>query len=224
MASILKPRNLPAGVSLQQIEDFNWEDVVGRARSHIEQVRLQARAIIEDARTEVQKIRDNARDEGRRAAQNELESMAVDRAKEMADQRIRESLQTAAMMTDELEKANQQWLRQWQHETIPLAISIAERLVRRQIDIDPTVLLQWITDSIALARAQRSLKIRIHPADRKRLGTHLDQFIKASASKHELELVDDETLTSPGVIIEAEDLEIDACLRSQLDRLEQEMQ
>ncbi len=27
MASILKPRNLPPGVSLQRLEGFNWEDV-----------------------------------------------------------------------------------------------------------------------------------------------------------------------------------------------------
>ncbi len=223
MASILKPRNLPPGVSLQQIEGFNWEDVLGRARSHLEQVRKQAQEIIENAKVEVEQIKANAREEGRQAAEQDLESMAIKKATTMADQKITQSLQATETLAAQLEEATEQWLRQWQHETIPLAIAIAERLVQRQIDLDPSILLQWLANGISLARAEHALQIRIHPEDRERLGAHLDRFIQSAGQKQQLTLVEDETIQSPGVVIQSDDLRIDSQLTAQLDRLVQEM-
>ncbi len=224
MVSILKPRNLPAGVSLQKIENFNWEDVLASARLHLEEVRKQARVIIEQAKSDVEQIKSDARSEGRQAAQTDVEAMTLKQATAMADDKIAKCLQSAELLTGELERATEKWLRQWQHETVPLAISIAERLVRRQIDIDPTILLQWITDSIALARGEHSLHVRIHPADRQRLGTHLDKLISSLGQKQNIELIEDDSIASPGLIIESEDLHIDAQLMTQLDRVVQEMQ
>ena len=223
MASILKPRSLPPGVSLRQFEDFNWEDVLARAREHLQGVREQSQRLIAEAKEEVARVREAACAEGKRDALGQLDSMAEQKAAKLADERIGQSLRAADQLVDQMQKATETWLRQWQHETIPLAISIAERLVRRQIDVDPAALLQWVGDAISLARAEHHLCVRIHPSDRKRLGPHLDRFIAAAARGRQIEVVEDESVQSPGVIVQANELHIDAQLSTQLDRLIEEM-
>lgn len=223
MASILKPRNLPPGVTLERLEGFNWEDVLAKARQHLEMVRSQAHELINAAKVEAETIKKNAREEGKRAAQADLESLAQKQASNIATEKINASFKSLEQLSDQLEQTTEQWLRQWQHETIPLAIVIAERLVRRQIDIDPTILLQWITDAISMARAEQNLQIRIHPADRQVLGTHLDEFVSRIGQKKHVAVVEDATIESPGIVIRSDDLEIDAQLKSQLDRLSEEM-
>ena len=223
MANILKPRSLPQGVSLQSFEEFNWEDVLARAREHLQQVREQAQRLVEDAKAEVEAIKKVAAEDGRQAAMNQVESLAATKAVTLAEQKIGKSIEAAERLTAELAKSTEVWLRQWQHETIPLAVAIAERLVRRQIDLDPSVLLQWVSDAVSLARAESQLDIRIHPSDRQRLGPHLDRLTETASEVRKLRIVEDDSVQSPGVIVEGGDLRIDAQLTSQLDRLVAEM-
>ncbi len=223
MASVIKPRSLPPGVSLQKIEEFNWEDVLSKARGHLEQVRQQAQVIIEEAKKNAEVIRQTAREEGKKAAQNDLTAMAQQQASTIAEERVNTSFKSLESLTEQLEDVTEQWLRQWQHETIPLAIVIAERLVRRQIDIDPSILLQWIADGVNLARAEQNLQIRIHPNDRQLLGPRLDTFVSKIGQKQKIDLVEDDSVQSPGVVLSSDDLEIDAQLVSQLDRIVEEM-
>ncbi len=196
---------------------------LSKARQHLEQVRAQAHELIEVARKDAESIKNSAREEGKRAAQSDLESIAKKQAATIAEEKINATFQSLENLSDQLEQICEKWLRQWQHETIPLAIVIAERLVRRQIDLDPTILLQWLTDAVALARGEQSLQIYIHPADKALLGPRLDSFIAKLGQKQKISVIDDESLQSPGVVVRSDDLEIDSQLISQLDRLIEEM-
>jgi flagellar assembly protein FliH len=223
MATVLKSKQFPEGINTANIEVFNWEDVATRARTYISSVREQAQEILRQANDEAAKLRQAAQEQGRAAGQSDIVSTAESLATKIANQRIQNATQSLASLADELEHATQQWLRQWQHETIPLAVSIAERLVRRQLEIDPTILLQWLQDSVRLVQGTQKIQLRMNPSDIEILGGALTDLLADLKSQMEIELIADASIAKHGLTLRSSEMFIDQQLRTQLDRLREEL-
>lgn len=223
MATVLKSKQFPEGINTAKVEVFNWEDVATRARTYITSVREQAQEMLRQANEEASKIRLSAQEQGRAAGQSDIVSTAETLASQISNQRINNATKSISKLADELEEATQQWLRQWQHETIPLAVSIAERLVRRQLEIDPTILLQWLQDSVRLVHGNQKIQLRMNPSDIEVLGTSLTQLLDELKSRTEIELIPDATIAKHGLTLRSAEMFIDQQLKTQLDRLREEL-
>jgi flagellar assembly protein FliH len=223
MATVLKSKQFPDGINTANIEVFNWEDVATRARTYIASVREQANEMIREANEEAKKIRHSAQEQGRAAGQNDIVSTAESLASQLANQRVNNAAKSISKLADELEEATQQWLRQWQHETIPLAVSIAERLVRRQLEIDPTILLQWLKDSVRLVQDNQKVQLRMHPSDIELLGSSLTELLDNLKGRTDIELISDESIAKHGLTLRSAEMFIDQQLITQLDRLREEL-
>lgn len=220
MANVLKPTALPPGVTASTFERFNWEDVLVKAREHLADVRRQASEMVAAAKAECDAIKAAAAASGTAEATAAIEQMADKKAQQLADQRIKDAVAAVEQLGRQLDETAGGWLRQWQHETIPLAIAIAERLVRRQVDLEPEVLLGWISESIAMIRTASPVTVRLHPADHSRLQPHLP---KLQSAGREVVFAADPAVPPAGVIAESDDCSIDASLATQLERLVEEM-
>lgn len=223
MATVLKSKQFPDGINTANIEVFNWEDVATRARTYIASVREQANEMIRQATEEAKNIRQSAQEQGRAAGQSDIVSTAESLASQLANQRVNSATKNISKLADELEEATQQWLRQWQHETIPLAVSIAERLVRRQLEIEPSILLQWLQDSVRLVQDSQKVQLRMHPSDIDILGSSLTEFLEKFKSRTDIELIPDESIAKHGLTLRSAEMFIDQQLKTQLDRLREEL-
>ncbi len=223
MATILKSKNFPDGINTAKAEIFNWEDVATRARTYLASVREQADEMLRQATIESAKIRQSAQELGRAAGQSDIVATAETLATQIANQRIHSATQSIQALSDELEQATQQWLRQWQHETVPLAVSIAERLVHRQLEIDPTILLQWLQDSVRMIQGGQQVQLRMNPSDIQVLGNALTKIVDDLKSRMTIELISDETIAQHGLVLRTSEMMIDQQLRTQLDRLQEEL-
>lgn len=223
MATILKSKQFLDGINTAKAEVFNWEDVASRARTYLESVREQANEILRQATLESTQLRESAHDQGRAAGQSDIVATAETMASQIANQRISSATQSIHALADELEQATQQWIRQWQHETVPLAVSIAERLVHRQLEIDPTILLQWLQDSVKLIQATQHAKLRMHPTDIQILGPALTRLLEDLNSRISIELISDESISPHGLVLRTSDMMIDQQLQTQLERLKEEL-
>lgn len=224
MATVLKGKYFSEGVNRGQTEIFNFEDVANRAREYLQTVREQADAILATARQESNDIRQSAMKTAIADGQVSLASSAQSMADNIANQRISAATQNIQTLGDQLEQATHQWLRQWQHETIPLAIAIAERLVRRQIDADPSILLQWLQDSVRLVQGSHQISLRIHPSDIEILGQSLESTLEQLRTQVAIILVPDESVQPRGLILQTSESTIDQQMQTQLDRLKEELQ
>ncbi len=224
MATILKSRQIADGTNVGQIEVFNWEDVASRAKQYLQTVRDQAAEMLRSANEESQKIRQYAQEQGLAAGQGDLQATAQSMANQMAEERILNATKNMELLADQLEQSMHQWLRQWQHETVPLAIAIAERLVHRQIEIDPTILLNWLQDSVRLLQGNQVVQLRMNPLDIATLGTGLDRLLENIGAKMSIELVPDETIGKHGLRLQSPDTTIDQQLSVQFERLREELQ
>lgn len=221
MASVIKfhrqSENAPHG------ESFNFEDVAARARQYIAAARQQATETLESAQQDAERIRREAVEIGRRESAMEIEELCESRATEIATGRLEQSMadirQLAALINDD----TNDWLRQWQHATIPLAISIAEKLVARQIELDASVLMDWLEEGIRLSQGARKISVAMHPKTAQRLESALNAYAQELSNNVQLDFIQDETLDEHGMVLRTEDGKIDLQLSSQLERLSVEL-
>jgi flagellar biosynthesis/type III secretory pathway protein FliH len=223
MANVLKSKSFSLGTNTAQTEVFNWEDVAARAKQYIDKVREQAQQIIKDSQQECTRLQERAREEGTRQGESHVERLAQQMAGQIAELRVTEAAKSVKTLCEDLEAATQQWLRQWQHETIALAIGISEKILARQIESDPTILISWIEDSVRMIQGQRQIIIRIHPEDAQRLSSALPDLIEEMTPSVELQVVEDVSVGKFGVIMQTPDTTIDRSLQTQLKRLVEEL-
>ena len=224
MASVLKSKSFSLGTNTAQTEVFNWEDVASRAKQYIDTVREQAQQLLQDSKIECVRMQAQAKEDGTRLGENHIERLAMQMASQIAEKRVQEAAQSVKSLCEDLETATQQWLRQWQHETITLAIGISEKILARQIESDPSILISWIEDSVRLIQGQRQIVLRIHPEDAQRLSSALSELIDDMKPSVEIQVVEDVAVGKFGVILQTPDTTIDRSLQMQLKRLVEELQ
>jgi flagellar biosynthesis/type III secretory pathway protein FliH len=224
MASVFKSKALPQGVNTAQTEVFNWEDVAVRAKQYIATVREQAQTMLVESKVECERLKAQARDEGIRGGESHVERLAMQMAGQMAEERVQEAARSVRNLCGDLESATQQWLRQWQHETITLAIAITEKLLSRQIESDPTILIDWIEDSVRMIQGQRQITLRIHPEDAQRLSVALAELVEDMKPSMEIQVTEDTSVGRFGVVLQTPDTTIDRSMQTQLKRLVEELQ
>ena len=223
MASVLKSKSFTLGTNTAQTEVFNWEDVASRAKQYIDTVREQAQQLMRHSQLECARIQLQAKEEGTRLGESQVERLAMQMASQIAEKRIQEVAHNVKTLCEDIESATQQWLRQWQHETITLAIGIAEKILSRQIESDPSILISWIEDSVRLIQGQRQILLRIHPEDAQRLSTALSELVEDMKPSFEIQVAEDIAVGKFGVILQTPDTTIDRSLQTQLKRLVEEL-
>ena len=223
MATVLKSRQLQAGLNTAQAEVFNWEDVAGRANHYLESIKAEARLMIENCAKECDALREKARQDGMNAGEAHVERVAEQLATKLTAEKVQHAAQAIQQICNDLEGATQQWLREWQHETVAIAIGIAEKLVARQIESDPSILLKWIEDTVRLIHSQRKITIRLHAEDAMILSGPLSEMLESTLPNTEIQLIDDPSVGRFGAVIQTADTTIDRSLTTQMKRLEQEL-
>ncbi len=224
MATVLKSRLVQSGENTASIEVFNWEDVAGKAKAYLAEVRQQATAILEQAKADSDRLCKEAEQRGRTTGMNDVQQQAEKLAGKLATERVNQASKSIHSLADELEQATHQWLRQWQHETVPLAIAIAERLVHRQIEIDPSILLDWLHESVRLVQSDTRLELRMHPDDIASLGESLEEFVEQQKNRTAIQLIPDNNIERHGMVLRTPESTIDQQLSTQLERLREELQ
>lgn len=223
MATVFKPHSQAGSPSPATLESFQWGDVAGRAKEYLDTVRAQAQSMLEECHRECEALRHATRTEALAQAESHIERLSEARAQDIANDQVQHASNAIQSLCKELESANLQWLREWQHETMTIAVAIAEKLVSRQLDSDPTILLHWIEDAVRLIHHQKRVTLRMHPDDAMLLSSALPELLEQVSPGIELQIVNDTAVGRYGVVIQTPETTINRALATQLKRLEQEL-
>ena len=210
MASILKPKFLSGNQPTA-------------TPAPIESVLAQSKAILEQCQKECESLREQTRQQAVEEGQAIIDQLAKSQAESLVQEKISHVLERVDSVCDALENATQQWLRAWQHETVSLAIKIAEKVISRQIESDPTILITWLEDLVQLVQSQRRLTIKLNSQDALQLADALPELIERFSPSVEFQIVDDPNMERCSVVIDAPETTLDRSIKTQLDRLEQEL-
>jgi flagellar biosynthesis/type III secretory pathway protein FliH len=135
------------------------------------------------------------------------------------------TLETVVKSTvDEVQRMQQQWHAEADQQVLRLAVAIAERIIRRQLEQQPSISSQWIRDSLELVSSSSRIRICLHPDDCQRLAGQVEQIIAEVARIVEFEVTADATVSPGGCRVESEHGLVDQCVEAQLQRILQELE
>ena len=198
---------------------FNLDDLADVGRRQLDGSRAAAEKIIAAAQVQASEVLAKARQEGYNAG---LASASADNEatiKAASEARAKEQLALIRTAVENLYRAHEEWMDEYAQSLTSMALSAAERIVRAQLESDKTILIRWAEEAIKSTRASSKLTVAVHPEMLAELGTLLDDLVASPEYPTNTHVVPDETLEMTDVVVRQDGGEIQAGLRTQLDRL-----
>ena len=184
------------------------EDGEAPARSQPETARHQAERLVAEAEARAAQIMRNAMEagylEGRAEGLRAAEEQCADYLKRLAELAHQAIINREKMVKDTEE------------ELAALAIAIAEKVLRRQIAIDPSVVLSLVESALEKVPAGDSVQILAHPDDVDFIKSKWSEVRGAVAFGPNWELVPDEKVGRGGCIIQTRGGMVDGRIQVQL--------
>ena len=206
---------------------FNFEDVRRSCDEYVEQIRQQTREMIETARAETENVRQNAHSEGFAAGHKEGLRQAERQIAQLTERAALDMLKTslAAMQAgaESLLEDRGRWIAAWESAAIRLSVSIAQKLIRRELNLRPELATEMIAAALELAAGNPQIRVKLHPDDLAHLGAGAAEVVRTLAACGEATLVPDASLSPGGCLVETRHGIIDARLETQLDRIVSEL-
>lgn len=216
MSSVIKAADRNQGLHAQA---FNFDDLTSRAERLLDQVREQARQILAQAMQEAQAIRQAADQEGRKDAARSIEKQAEERV----SQQVKTLLPALREAIEQLVQSRHTWQTQWERQAVHLCASIARRVIRRELSVDPQINLDLIREALSLGASSGNLRVLLHPSDYQALEPHLEGLRAEFAQLGQVEFARESKLTRGGCRVETRFGSIDQQIEVQLERIEREL-
>jgi flagellar assembly protein FliH len=193
--------------------------LAAKANEYLAQVRAEAAKILAEAREEAARLKQQAEAEGRCEGMAAVErTVAEQLGQELST--LRPALDQAV---EEIRRAKQAWLRQWEKGAVHLAAAIAARVIRRELSRTPDVTVALVREALELAAGNAELKIRLNPLDHAALAPQIQMVVRELTPLAQTELVADPHVAQGGCRVETRFGAIDQQLESQLARIEEEL-
>ena len=101
-------------------------------------------------------------------------------------------------------------------DTVKLAVTIAKRILHRELAVDPEAILGLVKAAFAKVEARETHRLRVAPADAALLREHREALAPAAG----IEIVADGSLAAGSVIFETSRGDLDASIDTQLGEIE----
>jgi flagellar assembly protein FliH len=220
MATIIKHemQAQPSGTMLRGAA-YNLADMAGQAEGYLNTVRQEAIQIIQQARQEASAIEQQAEQAGRHVAQEAIEKIL--------DEKVARQMQSLVPALDaavsQIEDSKQQWLQYWETSILKLSTSIAAHIIRRELQTEPELSLEWIREALRLAAGSAEVSVHLHPQDHETLRSEVERLAAVFCPLAKGQIVADPSITAGGCRVETQFGTIDVQLEAQLTRAQQEM-
>ena len=214
MSSVIKD----VGHDAPHCERFQLPEIDPNADDILSAARRKAKEIVARAEAEASHVRAEAIEQARQT-QDEAFRTAVDASTDEQLQSLRIAVATAI---DELQQCRETWLARWEQQALQLALAIAERIIRRELEETSDITLDLVREALDLFSNSSRLRLALNPEDLQVLGSKIEQ-LASGTSAGTIEFVSDETLARGGCRLESTHGMIDQTIEAQLSRIEQEL-
>lgn len=207
-----------------------------RIATQIEEANTKAAKIRQQALVECESLRKEATEEGRRGGYELGYEEGVQRGLEESRRIARENTEKAAreilgescgtvpsMLNECLGDFDRVWrgtVGEMRRDTVALSRGIAERILRREIDRLPQLVLENIEVAIQRISDRRRLCIEVHPADLESVIEFLPELGKRIRGAEAAEVIGHEAIQRGGCRVKGETGHVDLCIDTQLDLIE----
>lgn len=207
---------------------LNLGDIARDGERVIAQARAEAERIIADARAERERLIAGATEEGHaeglargieegRAAGAEEGKRAALEAHGAALARIQGAWERSV---EEFERARVEMLSALRRDALALAMMLAERVVRREVELDEGLVLRELDAALSMLARETRIVVAVHPDDEAVARAALPGLVARFADVSHAELVADASVDRGGCVVRTDaGGVIDATIRTQIERM-----
>jgi flagellar assembly protein FliH len=171
-------------------------------------------AVVAAARAEADAIREEARAEG--LVQGRAEGAAV--ALEEARAQLGPAVQALAAATEALAQARDEVADRIEADAVGLALELAEKVVAGAIEVQPQRVLDAVRGALRCLVARERIQVLVHPEDLTLVREAMADLAAELGGVEHAEVLEERRIGRGGAIVRTPDAEIDAALRTKLDR------
>jgi flagellar assembly protein FliH len=195
---------------------FSIRDAEEEAQQIVETGRAKLRAEVEAARREGI---EQGKAQGYEAGLAEGRGAGRDAALEEYRQRLADATAALACADSELAKARNELQAQVLDDCVELALAVARRIIKTQVQLDPQVLSANLDAAVKLVIGSKRLRIAFHPHDQATVNEAIAHLKLSYPELEGAKLIEDPALSRGGCRIYTEHGLVDADIAAQLDRL-----
>jgi flagellar assembly protein FliH len=198
---------------------YNFDDMALQAARYLDQVRAEGDKILAAARQQAEAIKTQAVIDGQAAGMAAVE----ERLQQQVARQMDSLVPAVQKFVEELDHAKGAWLKHWEDHAIGVAVAIAEKVIRRQIEQTPAIQTELIAAALELASSGAEICIRLNPEDHKALGDSARRLAAEMSRQAPAEVVADASVPPGGCRIQTTRGQIDTSIEAQLKRIEEEL-
>ncbi|MEM7227925.1 MAG: FliH/SctL family protein [Planctomycetota bacterium] len=196
--------------------DALLNDTRARVASMIQQGQAQAREIMSDASERgYEQGHTEGREQGLAAGREEGRVEAIESYRAQLDALMIRWQQGI----DQWEEARAAMLRDAEIDVLRLALTLAEKVIRRSITVDPSIIESQLHDALDAVASASQVDVSIHPDDRPLIEASLPALLPAMVDAQEVSLRDDDSIERGGCVVQSGRGVIDARIETQIHRL-----
>ncbi len=221
-------------VSTRGMYGLDLRDISRQADLMLSEARAEAESIIADARRQGhdqrQAILEEARREGH--AKGLAEGQAAGREagltecrRQFADQQA-DLISSLTGLFEAFSARREQMYLAARRDVVILAVAIARRISRKLTAIEDMALdaaTEACAEALDLVREATDATVRIHPQDRAALQRVAEELAGSMESARHIRLVEDDSISRGGVIVETAESTIDATVDARVERIADEL-
>ena len=137
--------------------------------------------------------------------------------------RLGVALSALERATVELAGLHRQLVQEAEADIVRLALRIAARLLRREVEDDPTWMEPVLTEALGKVPDKRGIAVRMHPTDAEIASERKRLIIEQVPGLERVEFFGDESLPRGACVIASQGTRLDASLGSSWERLSAEL-
>lgn len=187
-----------------------------KAKKTIADAQAEAARIIEAARS---KGFEQGRAEGVAAGRAEGQKLGRADAVQQLSSQLKQLTQAWAEAVKRWDARREEIERDAREAVLDLSLHLAEKLVHRVVEVDPTVVQDQLAAALTHVLNPMEVTVEICPADRPVLEFALPELLAEFAHLKHIKLVDDESVTPGGCVVSYGQGQIDATIETQLRRV-----
>lgn len=218
-ADALPQRTTPVSFHFMDIEQ-ECAGKLAAAEEQAQQLLLAAEEQAEQLRAEAEEI---GHATGTVQAHADFEEAVETEVRRRVEQSLQQLIPPLQAATERLVRDREQILLRWETDLVRLGLTLAERILRREIEVHPAPPFELVAEALQLTAGSASVLLRMHPHDIAEVNAHSDDWQQLLSTQQSLKVVADPQVSRGGCLLETAVGEIDGRIETQLARIADEL-
>lgn len=221
-------------ISPEEEREAIIEEAKGEASSIIERAQKESKALLEEAQQKAQKLKEDSQIEsknlkeesqkkGRSEGQKEGYKAGHHEAKSLFLQKAKEVMNRLDMSLQEIHHRMKKYEEEYPAKVTELSLGIAREVIRREIEEDPTVILQVTKEALASMGGVAEAIIRVNWKDLEVMEGAKEELLSALKGLRRVEFQVDDDLEPGGTVIETPQGGIDASVETRYKKIKERL-